>query len=86
MQKMLAEDIIHEQHVFSIYASEVLAKFVTCNVRLSAVSNDFSPSIAQKAADIKLLLFKLEETPCGQINTCFGQVVLPSRSLKVIYL
>lgn len=44
MQKMLAEDIIHEQNVFSVYASEVLAKFVTCSARLSAVSNDFHPS------------------------------------------
>lgn len=66
-QKILAEDIIHEQHVFSIYVWEVLAKFVACDARLSAVSNDFHPHIAQKATDIKLLLFKLEEIlPVGK--------------------
>lgn len=48
MKSQDAEDvsikIIHEQHVFSIYASEALAKFVTCGARLSAVSDDFHPS------------------------------------------
>lgn len=43
-KKTLAEDNIHEQHVFSIYASKVFARFVTCSVRLSTVSNDFHAS------------------------------------------
>ena len=42
-QKMLAEDVIHERHVFSIYALEVLANFVACGARLSDVSNHFHP-------------------------------------------
>lgn len=45
---MVAEDIIHEQHVFSMYASKVLARLVTGSVRLSAVSSDFHPSYLRK--------------------------------------
>lgn len=51
---MLAGGIIHKHHMFYIYASEVLSKLVTGNARLLSVSNNFSPSIAQKAIEIKL--------------------------------
>lgn len=43
---MLAEDTIHEQHVFSMYASKVLARLVTGSVR--CVSSDFHPSYLRK--------------------------------------